>query len=358
MKSPIVLLICVCFALTTAHAQQVSDSVAVNFKGLTVAFYSNPQSADAKLLPLIDGRTGTSGKDRFGLCFGGTSASAKALEFLDDNGQVLKIISVGELLAGKGNGLALLPEPSNDSQQRWTQKAYSVDLPKGKVRLLLKALATGDASSEQQMVVTFALKSDVATSLALRASLPITGNVDPGNKGLLLSPKSGSGAIALSVYPGSSSVGVSKSLATLTSAPVSLEAGRESAVLWMVVDGFGGAAATAKEQAARALREKRFNEGDPRIVVVSSTDKPSTQPGDFVTYSIVCRNIGTGDATDVTLSNPVSPGVQYQEGSVVTDGAIVSFEPTGGAVRNIRWRFDEPIKPGDERLVSFKVQVK
>ncbi len=358
MKSPIIAIL-LCTAMTCAHAQQSHESVAAEFKGVTVAFHSDPQNADAKLLPLVDGRSTAGSKERFGLCLGGVSGPTKAIDILDKGGLVLKSISVGDLLSGKGAGFTLLAQPAPSSAQRWIEKKYAVDLPKEKVQLLLKALATGDAA-DQQLVVTIALKSDAATTLGLRASLPVSGNVEKKDNGFLLSPKNGSAAIAAAVYPGSANISTTKSVVTLTSGPISLAASKESSVLWLVLHGVGpGTTGNAKEQAGKVLREKRFGESDPRIVVVSNTDKPTTQPGDVVTYSLICRNIGTGDATDVTLSNPVSEGLQYLEGSATSDGSSVSFDAKGNgvAVRNIHWKFNAPIRPGEERSVSFKVRV-
>jgi uncharacterized repeat protein (TIGR01451 family) len=356
MKSPIVFVTLLCVVLTGAYAQQAQENVAVDFKGVSVAFHGNPQNTDAKLLPYIDGK---SGKERFGICLGGASTAAKAIEIVDKDGLVLKSISVGELLTGKGAGLALISQPPTSSPSRWIEKKYAVDLPKGKIQLAVKALATGDASSDQHLIVTFALKSDAPASLALRAFLPISGSVEAVGKGFVLAPKSGSAAVAVSVYPGSASVTATKSLVTLSTKPASLDGFAETPLLWFVMDGVGGGSSgTAKAQASALLRQQRFGESDPRIVIVSSTDKQTTQPGDIVTYTLLCRNIGTGEATNVALSNPVSEGMQYLAGSATSDGCSLSFEPSSTSVRKISWKFNASIKPGEERQVSFKVQVK
>lgn len=357
MKSPTVLFILLCTMLTCVYAQGAHESVAVDFKGVTVSFQGDPQGADAKLLPFIDGR-GTSGtKERFGFCLGGTSTSAQAIEILDKDGKLLKTVSVGELLGGKGSGFSFV---SKASTPRWMEKKYSLDLGKNSVQLLVKALATGTSPADEHLVVTFALRCETASTLSLRIHLPGAGNLEARSGGLVLSAKNGSGAIAAAVYPGSASATVSKGTATLSSGTVSLEPGKESALLWLVLDGVTATASGgSKEAAARLLREKRFGERDPHIVIVSNTDKPSTQPGDVVTYSLLCRNIGTAEATDVTLSNPVSEGLQYLEGSATTEGSSVTFDQKGasGAVRNINWKFSNPIKPGEERQVAFKVKV-
>jgi uncharacterized repeat protein (TIGR01451 family) len=358
MKSPFVVIFLLCTVLTCAFAQQAQEGVAADFKGVSITFHGNPQAADAKLLPLIDGKAGS--KERFGISFGGVTPSGKAVEILDKDGTVLKSISIGELLAGKGEGFALVAQPAGPSQARWLEKSYLVDLPQGKVQFSMKALVTGDTPSDRHLVVTLSLKSDVTMALAIRASLPVNGLAETNGKGFLLSSKAGTATIAVAIYPGSSALASSKSQVTITSPTVSLESGKESGALWLVMDGVtGNSASSTKQQAIKILKEKRFGESDPRIVVVSNADRPTTQPGEIVTYSVVCKNIGTADATDVTLSNPVSDGMQYLEGSATSNGSTVSFEPGGAAsaVKKINWRFHDPIRPGEERQVSFKVRV-
>jgi len=272
----------------------------------------------------------------------------------------LKTISIVELVAGKGEGFALIPREAATPQSRRIENTYSLDLPIGKVQLLMKALATGDTPADRHLVVTFSLKSDAVATLVLRASLPVTGAAETSNKGFILASKSGTAAVAVAVYPGSSTVASSKSQVTVTSRQVSLEAGKESAILWLVMDGVtASTVAATKQQATKLLNDTRFGESDPRIVVVSSTDKATTQPGEIITYSVVCRNIGTGDATDVTLSNPVPEGMQYLEGSATSNGCTVSVDPIGAGtgVKNIHWTFPASIRPGEERQVSFKVRV-
>jgi uncharacterized repeat protein (TIGR01451 family) len=356
MKSPFVLVVLLGALLTGAYAQQSRDVVTVDFKGVPVTIYSDSRSADARLLPLLEGKTG---KERFGICFGGVNPSAKAIEILDKDNRVLKSISVGDLLAGKGSGFTLVPHPGTSSDPLRMEKTYAVDLPNAKVHLVVHALATGGSSKEQHLVLTFALKSDEVTTFALRASLPVSGNALAAGKGFVVTPKNGPAAIAAAVYPGSVTVTAAKSLVTLTTPPVSVEGPSEAAFLWMVIDGVSASSASkARDQASALLRESRFAERDPHIVVVSSTDKTNMQPGEIVTYALVCQNIGTGDATDVTLSNPVSEGMEYVLGSATAEGCKLSLEPSSTAVRKISWKFGAPVKPGEQRQVTFKVRVK
>ena len=359
MKSPIVFFILVCTMLTGVFAQQSSEGVAIDVNGLTVAFHSNPQGADVKLLPFVDGRSMTGSKERFGLFVGGANPPAGVIEILGKDAAVQMSLSLADLFRGKGKGFSVIP-PRTANSQRWIENRYALDIPQQNVELVMKALSTGSTPADEQLTVSFALRSETAAKFGLRLSLPAVGILEAKSGGLILASKSGTAAIAAAVYPGSASVTTSKSTATLTSPPVSLDASKESTLLWVVLEAVpgGGASGNARILAANILHEKRFGERDPRIVIASNPDKVTTQPGDIVTYSLVCRNIGTGDATDVTLSNPVSQGLQYVEGSATSDESTVSFDQKGGsAIRNINWKFHNPIRPGEERLVCFKVKV-
>jgi uncharacterized repeat protein (TIGR01451 family) len=88
----------------------------------------------------------------------------------------------------------------------------------------------------------------------------------------------------------------------------------------------------------------------------------ASRPGDTVSYNVVCQNIGTADAADVALSNPVPQGVQFLEGTATQDGTTASFERIGtgvtGAVQKITWKLARPLKPGEERKVAFKARVR
>ena len=92
-------------------------------------------------------------------------------------------------------------------------------------------------------------------------------------------------------------------------------------------------------------------------MVVSATDKQSSQPGDTVTFMVVCANIGAAAANDVALSNPIPDGMQYLEGSATSDECAVSMDRSATGVKKISWAFPKPVEPGGERVVGFKVRV-
>jgi uncharacterized repeat protein (TIGR01451 family) len=340
----------------TLEAQQTGKGIAVEFKQLTVAFHGDPRQADAKLLPLVDASLATGSKERFGLGFG--TAGEKVFEILDKGGVVLKSISSTELLGGKGTFSA----GKWGATSRRMERISSVDLPKGKVQIIVRALATGDGkagSDDQHLVVTFGLKADAALTLALRVSLNALGNLEPGNNGFVVTPKTGSAAVGAAFSPASASLAAGKGKVVMTSAPLVLDGASESPAFWLVFDGMTASTpASAKAAALQTVKEKRISTSDPHVVVVSATDKQSSQPGDTVTYMVVCANIGAAGASSVALSNPIPDGMQYLDGSATSEGSVVSMDRSAAGVKKISWVFPKPVEPGGERVVSFKVRVR
>ena len=102
---------------------------------------------------------------------------------------------------------------------------------------------------------------------------------------------------------------------------------------------------------------------DPNIIVVNTVTKTDAQPGDTVMYTLICKNIGAGDATNVKLSNPVPTGTAYLEGSASGEGTDMSFDretatpPQSAAVTVVRWTLKDALKGGKEQIVTFKVIV-
>jgi large repetitive protein len=345
---------------STLEAQQPGKGVAVEFKQLTVAFHGDPKQADARLLPLVDASLASGTKERFGLGFGTTAAGEKVFEILDKGGVVLKSVSTAELLGGKGS--SSFSAGRWDATSRRMERISSVELPNGRVQIVVRALATGDGTAgsvDQHLVVTFGLKADAPITLALRVSLSALGNVEPGNNGFVLTPKAGSAALSAAFYPAAARVSAGKGKVVMTSTPIVLDGASESPAFWLVLDGVTSSApAGAKSAALLTLKEKRISASDAHVVVVSATDKQSSQPGDTVTYMVVCANIGPAGASNVTLSNPIPDGTQYLDGSATSEGCVVSLDRSATKVKKISWAFPKPVEPGGERVVSFKVRVR
>jgi uncharacterized repeat protein (TIGR01451 family) len=356
MKKSLFILALVWACVASMQAQQPGKGIAVDFKQLTVAFHGDPKQSDPHFLPLIDARLGSGGNERFGLSFG--KMSDKTFEILDKNGAVLKSLSTGDLLDGKG-GSSLSAGTGNATSRRM-ERICSVDLPNGKVQIIVRALATGDAktgSNDQHLVLTLGLKASASMSLALRASFSVLGTAEGGNHGFVLTPKAGSAAVSAALYPSAAGVSSGKGKVVVTSAPVVLDGVMEAPAFWLVIDGASGPA-DAKAAALLTLKEKRFGADDPHVVVVSAADKQTSQPGDTVTYMVICSNIGTSSASNVALSNPIPEGTQYLDGSATPGGSAISFDRSGSVVQKIKWTFSTPVEPGGERVVSFRVRVR
>jgi uncharacterized repeat protein (TIGR01451 family) len=104
--------------------------------------------------------------------------------------------------------------------------------------------------------------------------------------------------------------------------------------------------------------------GKPSMISVSQSSKPSSQPGDTLTFFLYSHNIGTDVAIENTLNNMIPSGTTYLEGSAEGAGSNMiitrseAIPPQVGSVSNITWKYQDPIYPGEERKASFKVIVR
>jgi uncharacterized repeat protein (TIGR01451 family) len=359
MKRLLVVLLMAIVVTNSGSSAEKYSNVSVKYKNATVAFVHQPLKTDPKLLPLIDGVVTSGGKERFGIHLGNASSSTTVLEILDNNGEAVKSISVNDLV-GKGipKEAHLIPA-SVSSNPRRAIITYIVRLPQGDADLIVRAIATGDEfASDQQLVMTFALKTKTPVTSALRLLLPFTGVGEATDNGFVLLPKSGTAALAASVRR-SKSVLIEKARVVITSIPTTTEASSETALLWFVVRGVstssGSSPTDAKTQALRVIQDNIQSADQPNLVIVNTADKEKLAKADTALYSIICANIGTGDATNVVLGNPIPQGATYVFGSATADGALLTEEKENQHVQNLKWTFAMPIKPGQEKLVSFKV---
>ena len=327
--------------------------------------YSPRVQGDAAVLPFIEGRALTGSKERFGIIFRTSQGTSAVIEILDETGKTIKTVSLNEFL-GKttSEGVKLLSNTVS-GENHSAETIHEVVLPTGTAKLITRALLTGDknnAKTPEQLVVTFSLLSDNASNVSLRLLLPIEGSSEGEKNGVILMGKSSASAIALSVMPGDENIAVQKNILSIKS-PVIKFSG-ETPMLWLIARGVNGTSQNAsKALAGEIVAASEKTKGDPNVVVVNMATKTNAQPGDTVMYTLICKNIGSGDATNVLLSNPVPNGTVYLEGSATGEGTDMSFDrgtttpAQSGAVTVVRWKLKDALKGGKEQIVTFKVIV-
>jgi uncharacterized repeat protein (TIGR01451 family) len=349
-----VILILIATTLNVIAAEQY-NSVSVKYKSMTLAFVQQPLKADAKLLPLIDGTITGGSKERFGIYLGGTPSSTTILEILDNTNAVVKSISINDLL---GKGISRETNVLASSKPRRAFNTYVIRLPQGDAELVIKSIATGDEfAADQQLIVIFALKTASPMAAALRLQLPCLGTSETAGNGFVIVAKSGAAAFAASVIQ-SRAVIADKNKITITSDVKTTEAASETAMLWLVIKGVTSSSPTdAKTQALRVIKDNAQQAGQPQLVIVNAADKEKLTKADTTSYSIICVNIGTGDATSIVLANPIPKGTKYVAGSGTREGAVLNEENENSEVQNLKWTFSTPLSPGQERIVRFKVVV-
>jgi uncharacterized repeat protein (TIGR01451 family) len=344
--------------------QKAQQGLAITYGQFSLSYMARLQG-DAAVLPFIEGRSLSGSKERFGIFLPTSQGTGALIEILDETGKTIKTISLNEFLGKtKSEGVKLLSNTIS-SGNRAAETIHEVALPTGTVKLITKALVTGDkdnGKTPEQLVITFSLVSDKTQNVSLRLLLPFEGSSDVKKNGAILTGKSSASAIALSVMPSAENIAVQKNILSIKS-PVSNLSG-ETPVLWLVARGTNGASQSAsKALAGDIIAASEKAKADPNIVVVNTVTNANAQPGDTVMYTLTCKNIGAGDATNVLLSNPVPNGTVYLEGSATGEGTDMSFDretagsSQSGAVTLVRWKLKDALKGGKEQIVTFKVIV-
>ena len=343
-----------------ARAEQKPPEVSAASQQIRLTMYGQPHVVDAKALPFVDGRSSSGKRERIGFRFAGKPRSAAVIELLGPGDIVVKSITLADIL-GEGSSVGLSSTVLND---RRLESRYTATLPDGKLHILVRGLVMGDADSKsggQQLVLSFGVRSEKSLRATMRVTLPVMGSAEVREGSILIASASGAASLAAVAVPTTGSISLKKNAVTLTSPAVEVEGDRDTAMLWLLCQAFAGT--NAKARSSAWAREAKPAADDPRIIVVSSVNKEATQPGDTITYTLVCSNIGTGNATDVALNNPIPDRARYIEDTATENGFRVSYAraeaaaPAQGNVKAITWKLPNALKPGEERMVSFRVVI-
>ena len=283
------------------YAQNAQQTLTMTTGQFNVT-YTAQQQGDAAVLPFIEGKS-TGSKERFGIFFRASQGKSAFIDILDETGKVLKAISVDEFLGKTTSaGVKLLSNTVSDGN-RSAETIHELTLPTGTVRLITNALLTGDKENPktpEQLVVTFSLASENPCTVSLRLLLPFEGSSEVEKNGVILTGKSSASVIALSAMPSVDNIAVQKNIVTIKTSPVSVSA--KTPIVWLVARGVNGADQSAsKALAAEIIANSDKAKADPNIVVVNMVSKANAQPGDTVTYTLTCKNIGAGDATNIHI---------------------------------------------------------
>ena len=149
---------------------------------------------------------------------------------------------------------------------------------------------------------------------------------------------------------------------------------------------FGAVTASAQEKGTVKL--KCVAQKEVEVVKDDGTRVMERQPvklvlpKDTVIYTITYQNVGKENADNVVVNNPVPDNTVYIDGSAKGEGTRIDFSVDGGKTfaapeklilkdkdgneriasaaeyTHIRWVVQQPVKPGAEGTVEFKVVLK
>lgn len=360
MKRSMIIIILAACIVGGMNAQHVKKGVSAKYPQFEIIAAPQAAASEKAALPFLAGRCETGKKEQFGVVFAGIGGTMPVIEFLAAGNKVVKTMTVNDLLGKSAdNGVRFVQSKSNESETQ-CEASYELTFPQGRHMLTIRTISTGESDgSKGRIVMSFLMKPSVRDINAVRISLPVEGGATTQDNGFVLAAKNQPVAISAAVFPKPQSIAYAKnSIVIQTAVPPASGAQAEQALAWMVVEGGSSSAAPGM------LTANVKNSAKPSLIIVTSANKESTQPADTLTYTLVCVNVGLGSAADIVLKNPIPAGTSYIESSATGQGTEISLEreraaaPQQGTVSSVQWKLKEPLHPGAEKIVSFKVIVR
>jgi len=338
---------------------------------------------DANLVPLIaaknDSLTKKSASHRFGILYrDDVKALSKTivLQLLDaETNQPIKDISLDEYFGKENSGWKFNQDESKSTSTKSTS-VFSVTAGSRKFEFIREVELKDDQNLPlgKEVIVSFAMKSDNLMKVKVKFLGKAEGTFKPEKSAFTIaSDENSAGVNAVLVYQVSPSSRVRVGAAAKKGTPqpftvetdqLSIEPQRQTTVLSFAV---AGSTIRSKKhvstQAQNIAAYLATRVSKPAMVSVTQTNKSATSPGDTLTYKIIYHNIGTGAAADISIENPIPKGSTYIENSAEGPGSAISLlrgaaTSTGaGSVDKVTWKFKDPIFPGEEREVKFKVLI-
>ena len=364
MKRAVYFIIVIAMVSISLFAQKSKSGITATTGHFSTSFVTQQQS-DAVILPFIESKIGTGSKERYGILFRTAQSKNPVVEVLDGNGKVLQTVSLNDFIGKSASGGIKLLSSVMTGSGRASETVHKINLPDGPVNLITRGILSGEKgniNNPEQIIVTFSLTAAANRNLAVQVNLPVEGNVEAKNNGVVLSGKSSASAIALSVMPNDDSISVKKNLLTIKS-PVVRVSG-ESPMIWLMVRNAVAANQNqSKNLASEIIAKSAKKDSEPSVIIVNMVSKENAQPGDTVTYTLICKNIGGGTASDIILSNPIPAGTKYLDGSATVEGTEFTAErntvpaPQSSTVNLLTWKLKETLSGGKEQSVNFKVVI-
>jgi uncharacterized repeat protein (TIGR01451 family) len=341
--------------LTLSVAQIKTPHIALSYSSQVMTYHPAPIAADAKELPFIMSKPTTG--DQYGFTFKGFPTTTPFLELLDGAGKVVRTLTVNDLFGGKSTSAAKVLSSTVSGSMNRIETVYEVSLPQGKAMLTLSATATSLLSETvpAKLLLKIAVKNYNGGVASARMTMPYVGTMTSKDKGFTLTAARGGQTMAGTVLNETNALTTANRKLTIVSKPI--VSGNETVLLLLSMDAFN-----AKTQADAYLQEIAANNPND-IVIINTVDKESAEPADTVTYRIHCINIGKGPVSDVVVTNPISAGTVFVDGSAAGEDTEITVErseaplPQVGAVQSVSWKFTKSIDVGSEKVVVFRVVI-
>ncbi len=103
----------------------------------------------------------------------------------------------------------------------------------------------------------------------------------------------------------------------------------------------------------------QLDQGPPCLRVIKLASSKSARPGETVEFAIRFDNVGDQTVDNVTVIDNLTTRLEYVPNSSRSDRDVEFFsDENEGESLTLRWRINEPLKPGDGGIITFKCKVR
>jgi uncharacterized repeat protein (TIGR01451 family) len=324
---------------------------------------------------LVAGRsTPVSGKTggMYGIHPAGKGASVLSRGFIElrdaASGTLIRTISASDLFGSGSDGWKQLADEPGSGVKYSSVYSFVAQGQQYNFYRLLEAAKDEHLPAGRAVTASFAVRSPKSCQMTMRMALECDGAFSAEGNSCAIgdSPVDQKctaqmviNAASGTITPATGQKKGEPARFSILSAPVSCTAGSRTPLLSLTIAGTTvGRTEFARKQARDIMAWFNNRVARPDLAAITEMDRQSTNPGDTVTCTVVYHNIGTAPGAEIAISNPVPAGTRYVENTAGGDNGSVTLKKTAqNVVTAVEWKFADPILPGEDRAVQFKVIV-
>ncbi|MFC2084623.1 hypothetical protein ACFLS9_06175 [Bacteroidota bacterium] len=349
---------------------QESGKFILKYPDYTVALKDNiGDLKDLDFIPFVlASNISKKNSDYFGLVYSSNNTTVLNIQDVANNISIIKV-TLDELFGKESTEWNIIKNESSSSESKLVN-AYQINTGNYNFKLYISIEKKVDLNLPKGNSILFDVSAESSSNLDLKVQFTsevvgktnITENtfsIETSDTLIAFRPQ-----LIFKVFPESEiKIEESENLLSINSSTSILPVNNKLSLFTIEFCGTSvGFQEYVSRQVSNVINYWKTQVGKPDFVAVTFVDNAIASPGDTVKYSIYYHNIGSGVGIDIIVNNLIPNGAAYIENSAEGESSLINItrKPILGnkeIASNIAWNYSEPIYPGEERRVSFKVRI-